>query len=177
VSLVLLEQVIAMLVLFSMTGQVQMATVFGSPRWDRGNPNSRLACYQNRRIVDSRDWYVAHNTLPCHTKLLVVNPRTRRAAVAHVADRGPRHADIDLSRLVAQRLEHNGRENIIMIPLGRGDPDPDVSGSGHGPQQTTTAAGKAAKQGANHRHHVKKKPPKLKHLRATARHHAPRKHR
>jgi rare lipoprotein A (peptidoglycan hydrolase) len=97
-------------------GQALLATVFGSSTWDAGNPNSELACY-HREIDDKLDLVVAHNRLPCRLPLLLVNPRTGRSVVANVGDRGPRNADIDLSKQVAARLHHNGRERIIVVPL------------------------------------------------------------
>ena len=98
------------------TGHVGLSTVFGSSRWDRHNPHSRLACF-HREIDDEKDHVVAHNTLPCGTRLWVFNPRTGRSAVARVADRGPRHAAVDLSRQVAKKLGHNGMEYVLLVPL------------------------------------------------------------
>lgn len=97
-------------------GQVGLGTVFGSSGWDRANPDSKLAC-THREIDDHRDMVVAHNKLPCHTRVWVFNPRTGRSVVARVADRGPRHALVDMSRPVARRLKHNGREPVLVVPL------------------------------------------------------------
>jgi hypothetical protein len=114
-SWVLMRQVVAMVAL--LTGATpSLSTVFGSSRWDASNPRSRLACF-HRDIDDRRDFVVAHNELPCGTPLLIYSPRTRRAVVARVADRGPLHADIDLSPRVAEQLRHNGREPVVVIPL------------------------------------------------------------
>lgn len=111
----LIEQIVAFMAILG-SGQMQMATVFGSSSWDAGNPHSRLACY-HREIDDERDFVVAHNRMPCRTKVFLYNPRTGRSVVARVGDRGPRHADIDLSLPVARQLRHNGREWVVVVPL------------------------------------------------------------
>jgi rare lipoprotein A (peptidoglycan hydrolase) len=111
----MLEHVILLLSLLA-SGHVGLGTIFGSSRWDRGNPHSRLACL-HREINDTRDLVIAHNTLPGGTRVWVYNPRTGRSAVARVADRGPRHAYADLSRAVAKRLGHNGREPVFVVPM------------------------------------------------------------
>lgn len=116
-NLIMLERVVALLAVLG--GQWQLSTVFGSSKWDRHNPNSRLACYR-RQIDDRNDMFVAHNTLPCRKQVLLLNPRTQKMALARVGDRGPRHADIDLSRRVAQQLGHNGKEYILVVPLDSG---------------------------------------------------------
>lgn len=117
-SSLLLGKLLLMLVT-ALGGSPQLATVFGAPDWDRGNPNPTLACY-HRPIDDARDLVVAHRTLPCRSRVLLVLPRTGRAVVARVGDRGPRRADIDLSVQVARRLRHNGRETVLVIPLDEG---------------------------------------------------------
>lgn len=96
-----------------------MATVFGEASWDGGtNPNDRLAC-DHRRIDDAKDVIVASNEYPCHTLLRIHNPRTGKVVTARVADRGPKHARLDLSKLTAQALRHNGMERVIFYPVGR----------------------------------------------------------
>jgi rare lipoprotein A (peptidoglycan hydrolase) len=115
VTVAFIEQLLALLAVLG-GGQLELGTVFGSSKWDPGNPNSRLACY-HREIDDARDLVVAHNTLPCKTKVLIFNPRTGRTSIAHVGDRGPRHAGIDLSRRVARQLRHNGFETVLVVPL------------------------------------------------------------
>ena len=111
----MLDHLILMISLLG-SGHVGLGTVFGSSRWDRSNPHSRLACL-HREIDDRRDLIIAHNTLPCGTRVWIFNPRTGRSVVASVADRGPRHAYADLSREVARRLGHNGREDILVVRL------------------------------------------------------------
>src|SRR5438067_12376444 len=96
------------------SGQVGLGTVFGSSRWDRMNPHSRLACY-HREINDRKDVVIAHNTLPCNASVWIYNPRTGRSVIAKVADRGPRHAMADLAKPVAQRLGHNGHEPVFIV--------------------------------------------------------------
>lgn len=97
------------------SGHTGTGTIFGSSKWDRTNPNSHLACY--RRDISDRDMVVAHNTLPCGTRVWLFNPRTGRSTVAVVGDRGPRYAMVDLSKAVASRLSHNGREPVLLVPL------------------------------------------------------------
>ena len=98
------------------TGHLGVGTIFGSSRWDHiTNPNSRLACY-HREISDT-ELVIAHNTLPCGTRVWLFNPRTGAATTAVVGDRGPRHAYVDLSREAARRLDHNGREDVLLVPL------------------------------------------------------------
>lgn len=113
-TLILLERVVALLAVLG--GQWEVGTIFGSSRWDRSNPNSRLACY-HRQIDDAHDLVVAHNTLPCRSPVLVYNPRTGKSTLARVGDRGPRRAGIDLSRQVARRLGHNGLEKVLVVSL------------------------------------------------------------
>ena len=96
-------------------GHTGTSTIFGSSRWDRNNPHSRLACYH--REISDRDMLVAHNTLACGTRVWLFNPRTGRSTVAVVGDRGPLHAYVDLSRAVAGRLAHNGKEPILLVKL------------------------------------------------------------
>jgi rare lipoprotein A (peptidoglycan hydrolase) len=110
----LLERVVAILAVLG--GQWEVGTIFGSSRWDRSNPNSRLACY-HRQIDDAHDLVVAHNTLPCRSPVLVYNPRTGKSVMARVGDRGPRRAGIDLSRQLARRLGHNGLERVLVVSL------------------------------------------------------------
>jgi rare lipoprotein A (peptidoglycan hydrolase) len=111
----MLEQVILLLSMLA-SGHLGLGTVFGSSRWDRGNPHSRLACL-HREINDRKDLVIAHNTLPCGTRVWIYNPRTGLSTVARVQDRGPRHAYADLSRAVAKRIAHNGHEPVFVMEL------------------------------------------------------------
>jgi rare lipoprotein A (peptidoglycan hydrolase) len=115
----MIEKVALLLSLVS-TGQLGMGTVFGSSRWDKANPHSGMAC--NHREIDDRSLVVAHNTLPCRSRVWVYNPRTGRSAIALVMDRGPRHAMVDLSKAVAKKLRHNGMESVLLVPLPSGKP-------------------------------------------------------
>ena len=110
----MLEHLILTLSLLA-SGHVGTSTIFGESRWDRSNPHSRLACYH--RDISDQDLIIAHNTLPCGTRVWLFNPRTGLSAVAVVGDRGPRHAYADLSREVAKRLHHNGKEPILLVVL------------------------------------------------------------
>jgi rare lipoprotein A (peptidoglycan hydrolase) len=129
-----LEKVLLLLQLAG-TGQVGVGTIFGSSNWDAHNPHSNLAC-THREIDDSKDMVVAHNTLPCHSKVWVFNPRTGRSVMARVADRGPRHALIDMSKGVARRLKHNGMEKVLVVPI----PDRPLVGTAAALQQIVTLA-------------------------------------
>ena len=110
----MLEHLILMLSLLG-SGHAGTGTIFGSSRWDRSNPHSRLACYH--REISDRDLVVAHNTLPCGSRVWIFNPRTGKSVVASVGDRGPKHAYVDMSREVAARIAHNGRELVYLVAL------------------------------------------------------------
>ena len=112
----LLAPILAAMTLFA-GARVGIGTVFGSSSWDRHNPHDVLACYRPRRIDDSRDRVVAHRTLPCRSRVLVCALRSGRCVEATVGDRGPRRALVDLSRLVADAIGHNGRESVLLVPL------------------------------------------------------------
>ena len=114
----MLDHLILMMSLLA-SGHVGTGTIFGSSTWDKTNPHSKLACYR-REIDDTKDLVIAHNTLPCGSRVWLYNPRTNMSVEAVVGDRGPRHAYADLSRQVAQRLGHNGREPILLVPLPAG---------------------------------------------------------
>lgn len=116
----MLDHLIVMISLLG-AGQVGMATIFGSSKWDKWNPHSRLAC-THREIDDRKDLVIAHNTLPCGTRLWIFNPRTGRSVIAHVADRGPRYGDADLSIPTARAIGHNGRETVLLVPVWRPPP-------------------------------------------------------
>ena len=89
-------------------------TVFS--RVDAANPDPRLAC-DPTRVLDDRSFVVAHNTLPCHSRVWLYNPRTGRSTVATVMDRGPLHAKVDMSPATARALRHNGKERVVIVPL------------------------------------------------------------
>jgi hypothetical protein len=96
--------------------QVGMGTIFWA-KGDRFNPDPNMACY-SRPLRDDL-LVVAHKTLPCRSKVLLINPRNKLHTIATVADRGPKRALIDLSRATAKALKHNGLEPIIVIPLDK----------------------------------------------------------
>ena len=81
---------------------------------DHWNPRPYASCLR-RDMDDERDAVIAHRSLPCLADVLVCLPRTRRCTWARVGDRGPRVAMLDLSPLVSQRLEHDGKEPTILI--------------------------------------------------------------
>ena len=80
---------------------------------DPYNPVPYCPCL-HRDLRDS-DMVVAHKTLPCHTSILIYNPRTNRSVIARVADRGPKIADFDLNIAVTRKLRANGAEPIIWM--------------------------------------------------------------
>ena len=111
-------------------GRVCVASVFGYPgdQWAGGK-----ACCIGRRVRPG-DVGIAHRTLPCGTRVALMNPRTWRVIVAEVVDRGPygaRMADgtwglkmarrdpgrwrgcIDLTPAAAEALDHDGFERVI----------------------------------------------------------------
>lgn len=93
---------------------VGLATTF-YPAGDRWNPDPHLACYH--RDLRNEDLVVAHQTLPCRSRVWLYNPRTHRSLVARVGDRGPLHAMVDLAPRVARLLGANGYERILLVPL------------------------------------------------------------
>lgn len=107
------------------SARIGVATTFGSPAHDPWNPRPLLACrlageHRRRDLDERRDFVVAHPTLPCRSRVLLLNLRTGRAAVAVVGDRGPRAALVDLAPRVARALHANGFERVVLIPLSGG---------------------------------------------------------
>lgn len=104
----------------------------------------KTPCLRPMRRVRIDDHGIAHRTLKCGTRVLVVNPRTGDYSVTRVIDHGPYGAVhegrwlvkkkrrdpgrwrgcADLTRPVALELGHNGFEPVIVVPLGTG-------GTGH----------------------------------------------
>ncbi len=68
-------------------GEIEMhyASTFASAgdKW-MGGPSPCLL-----RMVEPTDNIIAHRTLPCGTKVLLLNPRNRMKTVAYVGERGP----------------------------------------------------------------------------------------
>ncbi len=93
-----------------------IATTFSSQN-DPWNPNPLLYC-TNKTLKDL-DLVVAHPHLPCGSKVLIWSPRTNLSVVATVADRGPRHAMLDMSEATTKKLRANGWEYVILIPEGK----------------------------------------------------------
>lgn len=116
-----------------LTGPVQScnASVFGMPhdKYQGGN----LRCVQ--RPPHNNDLGIAHRTLPCGTRVVIINQRTQKWAVARVMDRGPYGAlyngqwvlkrsnkdpgswrgGADLLPAVAKKLGHNGFEKVTIF--------------------------------------------------------------
>ncbi len=80
---------------------------------DPGNPDSSLYC--TGRTLTDKDLVIAHPTLPCGSQVFVYAPRTKRGVWARVADRGPRHALVDLAPATTRALRANGKELVIMV--------------------------------------------------------------
>lgn len=94
-----------------------LGTVFGSSKWDTFNPHSELSCL-HREIDDQKDVVVAlPPDVPCGSVVWIWNPRTKRSAVARKQDAGPRSALVDMSKLLAKRLRHNGHERVVMMVM------------------------------------------------------------
>jgi rare lipoprotein A (peptidoglycan hydrolase) len=98
--------------------RVGTATTFWSVN-DPGNPVNTMGC-TGRVMVDSQI-VAAHRTYPCRSKLWVYNLRTGLGVVVTVLDRGPRHAEIDISRGAAGAIRSNGMELVVVAPVGPGD--------------------------------------------------------
>lgn len=127
----MLLRLVAWLALSTSVGRVGLGTIFHS-RGDAGNPNNHLACvykthdakgrplrHYQHKILDDRDMVVAlPKRYPCLSWVWIYNFRTGLSTLARVGDRGPRHAMIDMSRAVARAIRHNGKEKVLMIPLG-----------------------------------------------------------
>ena len=96
-----------------------IVTVFSSN--DKYNPNPSLAC--THKIINDNQLLAAHRNLPCGTKLLLINPRTKKKVEVVVLDRGPYgkfkdgtyKAVLDISLAAQKGLKHNGKENLIII--------------------------------------------------------------
>lgn len=105
------------------------ASTFGAPNDRQSGGDARCV----HRPVRSSDVGVAHRTLPCGSRLFVMNPRTRKLIYAIVIDRGPYGATlpngtwtlkryrrdpgkyrgcIDLTPGAARALGHNGFEPV-----------------------------------------------------------------
>lgn len=113
-------------------GRFGLGTVFYANH-DPQNVNNHLACvpikdtryrvgdrrrYTHKVLDDARDYVVAlPRRYPCGLWVWIFCPRTGRATLAQVADRGPAHALVDMSKPVARALGHNGKENVFLLPL------------------------------------------------------------
>lgn len=91
--------------------KVGIATTFSAAN-DPWNPVAFLACY--RRDMTDKDMVVAHPTLPCKSKVLIYNIRTKLWTVARIGDRGPRKALVDLNLPVAKAIKSNGFDKVIL---------------------------------------------------------------
>lgn len=105
-----------------------LATTFDAPAVDKHNRGSHacmLGPRRRARTPQARDLYdrghlVAHRRAPCWAILRVCLRSNGRCELATVADRGPRHAAIDLFAPLAKALGSSGRETVdvsIAAPL------------------------------------------------------------
>jgi hypothetical protein len=102
------------LVKLCLMARVGLATNF-QPTGDPWNPNAYAVCLH--RDLRNSDVVVAHPTLPCGSKVFLYVPRTHKACVAAIGDRGPRHAMVDFAPATTRLLRANGWETVIMVPL------------------------------------------------------------
>lgn len=82
---------------------------------DKWNPDPHAACL-HRDLTDT-DMVVAHRSLPCRSRVLIVNLRNGRHVIARIGDRGPARALVDLAPAVTRRLRANGAEIVAMTVL------------------------------------------------------------
>jgi hypothetical protein len=95
--------------------QSALATNF-SPVNDPQNLDPYGACVH--RDLTVHDMGVASWKLPCRSRVVLYNPRTKRWTVAEVMDRGPGHKNgIDLAPAVTKALQANGKEWILVFPI------------------------------------------------------------
>lgn len=94
--------------------QVGYATNFSAD--DAYNPVAYAACLH--RDLRDTDAVIAHPTLPCNSRVFIYSMRTGRSVIAHVGDRGPRHAALDLAPAITHALRANGMERVLFVPMG-----------------------------------------------------------
>lgn len=82
---------------------------------DKWNPDPHAACL-HRDLTDT-DMVVAHRTLPCRSRILLVNLRNGRHVIARIGDRGPARALVDLAPAVTRKLRANGAEIVAMTVI------------------------------------------------------------
>ena len=91
-------------------------TIFGPPDRDRWH-GSHHACTlgprwraadRDARALYAAGRFVAHPSLPCWARVQVCSEASGRCLVGVVADRGPRHALVDLWHVLARELRHDG---------------------------------------------------------------------
>lgn len=109
----LLATVLGLLVLAA-RARVGLGTNF-APTGDPWNPSPWAACLH--RDLTERDLIIAHPTLPCRSRVLVVNLRNRRWVIARIGDRGPRRALLDMAPAVSRWLRADGWEQVLLVPL------------------------------------------------------------
>lgn len=111
------------------------ASIFGMPN-DKYQGGTLRCVMRNPR---SSDLGIAHRTLPCGTRVIIVNERTHKWSSAVVMDRGPYGAiyhgqwvlkrsnndpgrwrgGVDLLPAVAKKIGHNGFEKVkLLVPPG-----------------------------------------------------------
>ncbi len=94
-----------------------VATSYDSPERDKFNQGPD-AC--TGKAIDPDQLGMAHRTLKCGSHVLLFAPRTNRAVIATVTERGPygiNAAGIDLPPATSKALKSNGWEAIIMVKV------------------------------------------------------------
>lgn len=129
-----MEWLHAIIALFSIHHSVCKASVFGY----KGDKMAGGDAVCVHRRLKPGDVGVAHRTLPCGTKVVLMNPRNGKIAVATVMDHGPYGAIdddgewvlkrtnkdpgkwrgcLDMTRALQTLLDHNGFEKVIYAPV------------------------------------------------------------
>ncbi len=87
---------------------------------DPQNPISYGACL--KRDLNHKDFVIAHRTLPCKSKVLIVNLENGRHTVARVGDRGPYgktrgkfRGIVDLLPSVDRAIKARGSARVAVI--------------------------------------------------------------
>lgn len=100
--------------------QIGNSYMFWPGGTDPGNPVSHGACV--RRDLKLADHGIAHRTLPCKSKVLIVNLQNGRSTWAKVVDRGPygrnRHGFrgvVDLLPSVDRAIKARGNARVAVI--------------------------------------------------------------
>lgn len=95
---------------------------------DPSNPDPTASCL-HRPMKDDKDVLIAHRTLPCKSKVLILNLDNGRTTLAIVGDRGPygKHKKgrlkgrykgaVDLSPALNRKLKAKGEANVLVLGI------------------------------------------------------------